>query len=409
MPGWADGETGKRMLLILFFSNTAALILFLTGQAEAGRAGMIQRNPYGGGSRSETYAVTVGKELEKEEVVVDVEEQQYTSKEIREIFKQVTKELDEVILGENESLDHVEKDLNLLTRWKDYPIEIQWEADNYDVVDFYGKIQQEKTKKEGTLVELKGTLTYGDEEALYVTSVMVYPETKDKTGRMLEEVQALLKEEEENTREKETFYLPQKMSGQNIRWEKKKDRRGYYVLLLGGVGAVFMIALKKQNEQKAQKERQAQMLTDYPEIINKFTLLLSTGMTVKNVWERIVKNYEEQKPVLGVRAAYEEMGNACYEMQGGFSETEVYERFGRRCGLPVYVKFGAMLSQNIKKGAKGMTELLRMESVQAFENRKSRARRLGEEAGTRLLVPMFGMLAVVLVIVVVPAFLSMQL
>ena len=49
-----------------------------------------------------------------------------------------------------------------------------------------------------------------------------------------------------------------------------------------------------------------------------------------------------------------------------------------------------------------------MESVQAFEDRKARAKRMGEEAGTRLLIPMFLMLAEVLIIVVVPAFLSMQ-
>ena len=53
--------------------------------------------------------------------------------------------------------------------------------------------------------------------------------------------------------------------------------------------------------------------------------------------------------------------------------------------------------------------MLRLETVQAFEERKARARRLGEEAGTKLLIPMFLMLAVVLVIVIVPAFLSIQL
>ena len=37
------------------------------------------------------------------------------------------------------------------------------------------------------------------------------------------------------------------------------------------------------------------------------------------------------------------------------------------------------------------------------------AKRAGEEAGTKLLLPMFLMLAVVLVIVIVPAFLSVQL
>ena len=45
---------------------------------------------------------------------------------------------------------------------------------------------------------------------------------------------------------------------------------------------------------------------------------------------------------------------------------------------------------------------------QIFEERKARAKRLGEEAGTKLLVPMFFMLAVVLVIVIVPAFMSVQ-
>ena len=96
-------------------------------------------------------------------------------------------------------------------------------------------------------------------------------------------------------------------------------------------------------------------------------------------------------------------------MQSGITEAEAYERFGKRCGISVYMKFGALLAQNLKKGTKGMTDLLRNESDQAFENRKSRAKRLGEEAGTKLLAPMFGMLAIVLVIVIVPAFLSMQL
>ena len=66
------------------------------------------------------------------------------------------------------------------------------------------------------------------------------------------------------------------------------------------------------------------------------------------------------------------------------------------------------MSQNLRKGTKGMTQILKQESLQAFEERKARARRLGEEAGTKLLLPMFLMLAVVLVIVIVPAFLSVQ-
>lgn len=409
LPEWGRGRTSKRILFILFVSNTIAMSLFVLDRSESGGGGTIHRNTYGGGEKQETYEVTVGKEVEGKEIVVDVEERKYTSQEIRKIFREIIQKLDKEILGENKSLDHVEKDLKLLKRWKDYPVQIQWECDSYDVMDSEGHIRVQKTRREGTVVKLKGRLIYEEEEAWYETEVVVYPETKDRAGTMLDNIQELLRAEEKKTREQEAFELPRKIEGENILWKKKPDVRGYYVIVLGLFASGLMVALKRQNEQEEEKARKEQMITDYPEIINKFTLLLSTGMTVKNVWKKIINSYEEQKGMLGSRAAYEEMGYAYHEMQGGIPEAEVYERFGNRCGISVYMKFGAMLAQNMKKGTKGMTDLLRAEFMQAFENRKSRAKRLGEEAGTKLLIPMFGMLAVVLIIVVVPAFLSMQL
>lgn len=53
-----------------------------------------------------------------------------------------------------------------------------------------------------------------------------------------------------------------------------------------------------------------------------------------------------------------------------------------------------------------MRELLRAEMTEAFELRKHGARRMGEEAGTRLLLPLFLMLGVVMVMVAVPAMLE---
>lgn len=131
-------------------------------------------------------------------------------------------------------------------------------------------------------------------------------------------------------------------------------------------------------------------------------------MTAKRAWKRVVEDYGYQKDIWGERYAYEEMKRVCHEMESGVAESESYENFGRRCNIQVYIRFGALLSQNLRKGTQGLTQLLKVESVQAFEERKARAKRLGEEAGTKLLLPMFLMLAVVLVIVIVPAFLSVQ-
>ena len=102
------------------------------------------------------------------------------------------------------------------------------------------------------------------------------------------------------------------------------------------------------------------------------------------------------------------MKYTCHEMDSGVTESQSYENLGRRCDIQVYIRFGALLSQNLRKGTKGLSQLLKLESMQAFEERKARAKRLGEEAGTKLLLPMFLMLAIVLVIVIVPAFLSVQ-
>ena len=164
----------------------------------------------------------------------------------------------------------------------------------------------------------------------------------------------------------------------------------------------------RQAQRKKEKDRKTRFLREYPNVISKLTMLLSTGITAKNAWTRIVQNYEEQKETLGENQVYEEMKITLREMQSGVSEAEAYERFGQRCEVANYRKLGTMLSQNLRKGSSGILDILRMEAIQSFENRKSMARRQGEEVGTKLLLPMIGMLGVVLVMVLVPAFLTMQ-
>ena len=202
--------------------------------------------------------------------------------------------------------------------------------------------------------------------------------------------------------------LPGEVDGRKVELRNPDNPRGWYVLAMGPIVCLLLVSLQKQNEQKEKEERERQMMLDYPEIMNKLTLLLGAGMTVKKAWQKIVQDYERQKESLGERLAYEEMSIAFREMQSGVTESESYERFGRRCGLKAYRKLVSLLDQNLRKGTKGLTALLAAESQQAFEERKAAAKRKGEEAGTKLLAPMFFMLAMVLVIVIIPAFLSIK-
>ena len=153
------------------------------------------------------------------------------------------------------------------------------------------------------------------------------------------------------------------------------------------------------------------MNIDYPQIINKFNLYIRAGMTIRRAWFCIAQDYEKKRGQnhRGIkRKAYEEMVNTMNQIRGGIPEGEAYENYGTRCSVSIYRKFGTLLSQNLRKGSKGLTELLGREAEEAFEERKNLAKKLGEEAGTKLVIPLFLMLIIVFAIVIVPAFFSIS-
>lgn len=370
----------------------------------------VERNSYGKGKKTEELLVK-DKEQELGEISVEVTERIYDDQDISQILKQVTKKIDSLILGENKSLDHVDQDLNLLTAIPDKPIDVTWKLDRYDVMNIYGELKREKLTSEGTQVNLSAVLTYREKpekQALYECAVMVFPEESGTGGTFLEKVRLAVEQKNQDTKEKESLELPKQVNGKEVYFYPVMDWRGLVLMAAAILITGLLFALDRQNEAKDRQERQEQMVLDYPEIISKLTLLLGAGMTVRRAWRKIVSDYEQHIGISGTRVVYEEMKQTCRQMDGGVPEAESYERFGRRCGTKEYMRLGALLSQNLRKGTKGLNEMLQMEAIQSFEERKARAKRAGEEAGTKLLLPMFLMLAEVLVIVIIPAFLSVQ-
>lgn len=396
----------KPFLMILILTILVTVVTFLMEHVFGAFEPIVIRNGYGEGKKTEAYELTVNGK--KETIQLEVSEREYTQEEIEVLFQKVEKKLDEIVLGENNSWDHVEKELQLVTSLEDYPVEIQWNSSAYDIVGVNGEIKEENLTSEGTLVEIRGMVSYKEEAMVYIRNARVYPTTRRGTEKVLYEIQKELQNLETETRESAQFRLPDKVAGQSVGWGKEKQNYWKYIPIIGITLLIYLIYKEREKEKTKEKARNEELLRDYPGLISKFTMLISTGATVKGAWEKIVQNYEAQKEQMGSRVVYEEMKRSLMEMQGGLSEVEVYERFGKRCGLTIYIKFGALLSQNLRKGSKGLSEILRMEAIQSFENRKAMARRQGEEASARLLMPMMGMLAVVFIMIMVPAFLTMQ-
>ena len=60
----------------------------------------------------------------------------------------------------------------------------------------------------------------------------------------------------------------------------------------------------------------------------------------------------------------------------------------------------------MKRGTKGLAAFFEQEEAQALEERKNLAKKYGEEAGTKLLGPMMILLLVIMLMIMIPAFMS---
>lgn len=371
----------------------------------------IERNDYGKGKKVEELDVQIGNKKKKVRTSVEVSERQYSAKEVQELFSRIIRKMDRLILAGNETLDRVDEDLDLVTDIPGEPVKVSWELDRYDVMDIQGKLKEQNISEKGVLVKLNAVLTYTaneKEQASYQCVACVYPKKLSGEESTKKDVEEAIKKADTATKEKKKLILPEMLDTNELRYYQAFNERGPVITVMGMMIGILLYALQKQNIRKAEEERKKQMIEDYPEVISKLTLYLGAGMTVKKAWRKITEGYMKEKEDENERYVYEEMRQTCHEMDSGVTEAEGYENFGRRCDLQIYIRLGALLSQNLRKGTKGLSELLKLESIQAFEERKARAKRLGEEAGTKLLLPMFLMLVVVLIIVIVPAFLTMQ-
>ena len=147
------------------------------------------------------------------------------------------------------------------------------------------------------------------------------------------------------------------------------------------------------------------MQVDYAEIISMFSILQQTGQSIRNTWNKILSDYEGY----GIkRYAYEEMKLVKNKIDNGVSERQAYQEFGKRCGIKEYVQFANIIEQNLSKGSNSMKSQLEAEVYEASKNKIALAKKKAEECSTKLLVPMVMMLIIVMAILIVPAFLNMN-
>lgn len=403
----------KKLSLVFFFILAGAVLALLIWisdlrQVHFIEGNVIERNGSGGGEKTVLLDIFADDELYEKNKSITISERQYTKEEAEELLGEAREILCKRILGENLDPDHVDKDLDLVSSIEGYPFSIEWLISDYTVLDGNGRIREDLENENGIPVSLTAVMTYGELREEYLFSVNVFPKYTEEEEKLENDIDRKIKKYDELTLSCNRQLLPDEADGKKITYRTSTPKTALYVLVISVIAAAAIYFGKDSELDSLVKKREKEMLMDYPEIVSKLTLLIGAGLTVKAAFE---KTAADHKKTHGEKLtfAYEEMMITVNRMKSGMSEYEAYLDFGKRCAVKRFVKLGALLSQNIKKGSRELLNEMEAEVKEAFEDRKAMARRIGEEAGTKLLGPMAMMLSVVMIIVIVPAFLSFRL
>ena len=335
-----------------------------------------------------------------------VKERQFSEEERIKLLDKLDKELPELIRKNNQDLQHVTDDLNLVSSVEGYPFKLSWRSENGERINQEGKVNLAGIEGSGEMVTLTVKISCQGESAGLSYEVFLLPETLSEQESFFRKLSSSLSQMDSRGANQKILSLPLSLDGKDIVWKEKGADGGILLIFFTLACCTFVGRGMESDLQKNCRKREKQLLMDYSGFISKLRLYLSAGLTTKNALIRIVSDYESQNIRGKIHYLYEEMKISCYQLENGVTEEQVYQDFGRRCGGTQYRRLGFLLSVHLKQGNNRLLEILSQEADSAQEDERNMAKRMGEEAGTRLLLPMMLMLIFIMFLVLLPVYMD---
>ena len=379
----------------------AVLLALMPAAGLMTEEGRISRDAAGGATRRTVLTAQDADGSTLGAFPLTVEAQRYTRAEEEALFLELSERLPEAILGDNVSLLHVRDNLNLVNRLPGLPFTIRWESDNYALLYTDGTVMTRDLPPEGARVTLTAVCSYaGSALELTIPVTLLPPEQSAEEALSLAIVQAL-SDAQEKTLYQPEMELPPEVDGREIRWREETENRVPLVLLFFGIAAAGVYLVQDSRLSERIRDREDALMRAYPQFVSRLSLYLSTGMSMRTALSRLSLAGGERDAVL-----CSELKRLLRAMQNGVSEADALEAFAGRCRLQPYTRLVSLLVQHGKRGNATLLQALHAEAQSATALRLDRAKIRGEQAGTKLVFPMTLMLGIVMILVMVPAWLS---
>ena len=337
-----------------------------------------------------------------QKIEIPVSKRVYSNEEAKEAMKKGMDEILNILPGENTSLQDITTDLNPVSELSDLGLGVKWDFGDGDIIDIQGKVDNENLS-ESVDIDIGVTLSYESYEESYVIPARVMPKPMSADESLIKRFKDYISVADKKSVGKSGFYLPESFEGKKLVYHLEDGMNFHLIWIMGIIVAILLYLREKNNDRQKLEKKKRELLKDYPDIVSKLIVFIGAGLSVRQSWEGIVKDYESENKEK--RYAYEEMAKSLARLKTGTQENVVYKEFGRSCLLRQYMKLASLLEQNRKSGISTLSTLLGMESQSAWEERLNLAKREGEELNTKLLLPLFMMLLIVMMMIIVPALL----
>ena len=337
-----------------------------------------------------------------QKIEIPVSKRVYSNEEVKEAMKKGMDEILKILPGENTSLQNITTDLNPVSELSDLGLSLKWDFGDGDIIDIQGKVDNENLS-ESVDIDIGVTLSYESYEESYVIPARVIPKPLTADESLIKRFKDYISVADKKDVGEAGFYLPESFEGKKLVYHLEDGMNFHLIWIMGIIVAILLYLREKNNDRQKLEKKKRELLKDYPDIVSKLIVFIGAGLSVRQSWEGIVKDYESENKEK--RYAYEEMAKSLARLKTGTQENVVYKEFGRSCLLRQYMKLASLLEQNRKSGISTLSTLLGMESQSAWEERLNLAKREGEELNTKLLLPLFMMLLIVMMMIIVPALL----
>lgn len=174
------------------------------------------------------------------------------------------------------------------------------------------------------------------------------------------------------------------------------------VMVLGIMVLVLMaewnLIMSKMKE-AIQKRKEASDM-EFSNMILKLSLLINSGMILREAWELVAYGKEGD--------LYDLMRKACEYMRNGDSDAAAINKFGVLSDSAEIMKFSSTMIQGMEKGNSELSGFLMDQAAEQLQHKRQLALQEGEKAAGKLIIPLGITFAGIIMIIVSAAMQSLS-